>query len=44
MNLRLSAPYNGSKVYLIGILDATNALVETDETNNMVVSGQFNDK
>jgi hypothetical protein len=39
VNLRLSAPYDGSRVYLIGILDAANALVEMDDTNNMVVSG-----
>jgi hypothetical protein len=39
VSLRLTAPYDGSKVYIIGILDATNALVETDETNNRVVSG-----
>jgi subtilase family serine protease len=35
---RLSTPYTGSKVYLIAVLDATNALSETDETNNVVVS------
>jgi hypothetical protein len=39
VSLRLTAPYDGSRVYLIGVLDATNALVETDETNNGVVSG-----
>jgi hypothetical protein len=39
VNLRLSAPYDGSNVYLIALLDATNALVETDETNSTVVSG-----
>jgi len=41
VNLRLSAPYDGSKVYLIAVLDGTNALVETDETNNTVASGLF---
>jgi hypothetical protein len=39
VNLRLSAPYDGTKVHLIGILDATNTLVEMDDTNNVVVSG-----
>jgi hypothetical protein len=39
VNLRLSAPYDGSIVYLIAVLDATQALVETDDTNNTVVSG-----
>jgi len=39
VNLRLSAPYDGSKVYLIAVPDATNAVVETDETNNTAVSG-----
>jgi hypothetical protein len=39
VSLRLTAPYDGSKVYILVILDATNALVETDETNNTVVSG-----
>lgn len=38
VSVRLSAPYDGSKVYLIGTVDATNALAETDETNNTVVS------
>jgi hypothetical protein len=38
VNLRLSAPYDGAKVYLIAVLDATDALAETDETNNVVVS------
>jgi len=38
VNLRLSAPYDGTKVYLLGILDATNAVSEKDETNNMTVS------
>jgi len=36
---RLSAPYNGSAVYLIAVLDATNAVSETHEENNKVVSG-----
>jgi hypothetical protein len=35
---RLSARYNGSAVYLIAVLDATNAVSETDEENNKVVS------
>ncbi len=39
VSLTLSAPYNGSKVNLIAVLDATNSLVETDKTNNTVVSG-----
>jgi K319L-like, PKD domain/CARDB len=34
-----SAPFNGSPVYLIAVLDATNAVSETDEKNNAVVSG-----
>jgi subtilase family serine protease len=38
VSLRLSAPYDGSKACLIAVLDATNALSETDETNNVVVS------
>jgi hypothetical protein len=38
LNLKLSAPYDGSRVYLIAVLDATDALAETDETNNVVVS------
>jgi len=33
-----SAPFNGSPVYLIAVLDATNAVSETDEANNKVVS------
>ena len=43
VNLTLKAPYKRSSVYIIGILDATNALVETDETNNTVVSGLIQD-
>jgi fibronectin type 3 domain-containing protein len=39
VNVRVTAPYDGSRVYLIGTLDATGAVVETDETNNTVVSG-----
>jgi len=39
VNVNLSAYYSLTKVYLIGILDATNAVSEKDETNNMVVSG-----
>jgi hypothetical protein len=39
VNLRVSAPYDGTKVHLIGILDATNAVSEKDETNNVVLSG-----
>jgi len=39
VSLRLTAPYDGSRKYLIGVLDATNALVEMDEMNNRVVSG-----
>jgi hypothetical protein len=42
VNVNLSAPYGGTKVYLLGILDAANALVEVDDTNNnIVVSGQL---
>jgi len=37
VDLALKAPHR-SYVRIIGILDATNALVETDETNNTVVS------
>jgi len=37
--LSLKAPYSRSSVRIIGILDATKVLVETDETNNTVVSG-----
>ena len=29
---------DGSPVYIIAVLDASNALMETDETNNTVVS------
>jgi K319L-like, PKD domain/CARDB/Fibronectin type III domain len=39
VSLRLSAPYDGSTVYLLAVPDGTNALSETDETNNVVVSG-----
>jgi len=39
VNLTLIAPHNPSSVYIIGILDATNALSETNEANNAVVSG-----
>jgi hypothetical protein len=39
VSVSLKAPYNGGAVYLIGIVDALNAVVETDETNNAVVSG-----
>lgn len=35
---RMSAPYTGSPVYLIAVLDATNTVPETDEVNNKVVS------
>jgi fibronectin type 3 domain-containing protein len=35
---RLTAPYDGSKVYLIAVLDSTNVVPETDEENNKVVS------
>ena len=35
---RMSAPYNGLPVYLFAVLDATNLLSETDETNNRIVS------
>jgi hypothetical protein len=35
---RMSALYNGLPVYLFAVLDATNAVSETDETNNRVVS------
>jgi hypothetical protein len=37
--LSLKAPYSLSSVRILGILDATRVLVETDETNNTVVSG-----
>ena len=39
VGVNLKARYIRSSVYIIGILDATNALVETDEMNNTVVSG-----
>jgi hypothetical protein len=39
VRLRLKAPYNRGEVYLIGVLDAANALTETNETNNTAVSG-----
>jgi fibronectin type 3 domain-containing protein len=39
VSVNLRAPYNRGGVYLIGIVDASNAIVETDETNNAVVSG-----
>jgi hypothetical protein len=35
---RMSAPYNGLPVYLFAVLDATNLLSETDESNNKIVS------
>jgi fibronectin type 3 domain-containing protein len=42
VNVNVSAPNNGTKVYLIGILDAANAIAEVDDTNNnIVVSGQL---
>jgi subtilase family serine protease len=39
VNLNFKAPYDRRGVYLIGVLDAANAILETDETNNKVVSG-----
>jgi hypothetical protein len=36
---RLSSPYARSSVYIVWILDATNALVETGETNTTILSG-----
>jgi hypothetical protein len=39
VNLSLKASYNRTGVYLIGVLDAAKAIVETDETNNTAVSG-----
>ena len=39
VNLRLSAPYDGSEVYLIAVLDAAEAIAEMDETDNVIVSG-----
>ena len=39
VSLTLTAPYSRSRVYIIGILDAANAFVEANETNNAVVSG-----
>ena len=39
VNVRFYAPYNGTKVYLLGIADGANAIVETNESNNMAVSG-----
>jgi hypothetical protein len=40
VNVRFYAPYNRTTVHLLGILDADNAIVETNESNNMAVSGQ----
>ena len=39
VSVRLTAPYDGSRVCLMGVLNATKALVETDGTNNTVISG-----
>jgi hypothetical protein len=39
VSVRLTAPYDGSRVCLMGVLNPTKALIETDETNNTVVSG-----
>jgi hypothetical protein len=39
VSVNLKASYNRGGVYLIGIVDAPNTIVETDETNNSVVSG-----
>ena len=39
VNLNLKAPYHGGGVYLIAVLDVPDGIVETDETNNTVVSG-----
>ena len=39
VNVRFYAPYNGTKVYILGIADGVNAIVETNESNNMAVSG-----
>jgi len=38
VNVNLKAPYNGTGGYLIGVLDATDVLAETDESNNTVGS------
>jgi hypothetical protein len=38
VSLRMTAPYDGLKVYLMAVLDAANAVSETDETNNKVLS------
>jgi K319L-like, PKD domain/CARDB/Fibronectin type III domain len=40
VNVRFYAPYNDTKVYLLGIVDGANAVVETNEFNNIAVSGQ----
>jgi len=39
VDVNLSAYYSRTKVYLIGILDTANAVSETNEDNNQVVSG-----
>jgi hypothetical protein len=39
LNAPYNAPYNRRGVYFIGVLDAANAITETNETNNTVVSG-----
>ena len=39
LNIRFYAPYNSTKVYLLGIADGVNAIVETNESNNMAASG-----
>jgi fibronectin type 3 domain-containing protein len=39
VSVNLKAPYNRGGVYLIGVVDAPNAIVEPVETNNNIVSG-----
>jgi hypothetical protein len=39
VSVNVKAPYSRGGVYLIGIVDGPNTIVETDETNNTVVSG-----
>jgi len=41
VDVNLSAYYSRTKAYLIGILDTANAVSETNEDNNQVVSGQI---
>lgn len=37
----IANPFGSSQLYLKAFIDATNAIVETDETNNVIVSGPY---